>query len=96
MRRSEAMARSPGGRCALLLLLLVSAVTPAPGAPARNAPGVPAVAQHWARPAVSPRWDSTGPDLRRPRGGTALGRTCGEQSGQNHSLFDRPIQALVT
>lgn len=96
VRRREAMARSPGGRCALLLLLLVSAVTPAPGAPARNAPGVPAVAQHWARPAVSPRWDSTGPDLRRPRGGTALGRTCGEQSGQNHSLFDRPIQALVT
>ncbi|KAM7320006.1 hypothetical protein ACRRTK_020449 [Alexandromys fortis] len=55
------MARSPGGRCALLLLLLLPGTHP-----------------------LSPRGDSTGPDLRRPRGGTALGPTCSDpEVGQN-------------
>lgn len=49
--------------------------------------GVPEVGQHWARPPATPRWDSTGPDLRRAEWA---------EFTLNHSLFDRPIQALVT
>lgn len=62
------MARSPGGRCALLLLAVVSAVTPR--APAGNTPGV-------------------------PRGGTALGPTCGEPGGQNSRSITLPLAVTL-
>lgn len=79
-RRNEAMARSPGGRCALLLLLqlltVVSAVNPAPRPERRRCP-------HGG--------DSAGPNLRRV---SRVGRI--RARAQSLSPHDRHTQVPMT